>query len=72
MPGLRASTIVVHCIPEEIEKYHLSDLREDVSNTNAKYRQYLVELAQDEVRQNGKEQEERRLWDEMKRRLNFD
>ena len=35
--------IVIHCVPEELEKYHVSDLKEDIVNANTKYRQYLFE-----------------------------
>lgn len=42
------SFIVVHCCLDEIKRYHLSDITEDVKNTNKKYREYLqkVELEQ--------------------------
>ena len=35
--------IVVYCGIDEVKKYHLKDLKEDVATTNQKYREYLRE-----------------------------
>lgn len=50
--------IIVHCVPEEIKKYHLRDLKQDVGRSNDKYREYLQRVAAARARQ---EAEERRL-----------
>jgi len=68
---IEGDAIVVDCVPEEIEKYHLSDLREDVANTNQKYREYLVDAAAaKENEQNERDLEAKRLED-LKSRLHF-
>lgn len=64
--------IVIHCVPEELEKYHLNDLRQDVKNANIKYRKYLTELAQMELREVKREKEESEQIDDLRRRLKFD
>ena len=63
--------IVIHCVPDELEKYHLSDLTDDVKNANAKYRQYLTELAQQELKEIDKGEIERQKMQELKKRLGF-
>jgi len=43
--------VVVHCVPEEVKQYHLNDIKVDVANSNAKYRQYLKRVASVENRE---------------------
>lgn len=53
--------IIVHCTLEEIKKYHANDIKQDVENTNAKYRKYLHQRAlqqQDKKIQEKKEQDD--------------
>ena len=64
--------IVIHCVPDEIEKYHLRDLKQDVDNSNKKYREYLKELAHNEISEQQKEQEEAFKIKNLKNRLGFD
>jgi len=64
--------IVVHCVPEELERYHLRDLKQDVDNSNAKYRQYLGELAQKEAERQRREAAEHSRLSELADRLDFD
>ena len=64
--------IIIHCVPDELEKYHLRDLRQDVDNSNKKYRDYLKEIAQKELREQQKEQEEFSKLKDIKNRLGFD
>ena len=64
---IEGTYIVVYCVPEEIEKYHMRDLVEDVRNCNLKYRGYLTELAQKEVREASKQQQERDELRELKK-----
>jgi len=41
----------VHCAPDEVKKYHLRDIKEDVSNSNAKYRGYLKRVSAEKTRE---------------------
>jgi len=50
--------IIVDCVPEELKGDHLPYLKEDVANTNQKYRQYLTKVAQQEQRQREAEHKE--------------
>lgn len=63
--------IVMYCVPDELEKYHLQDLREDTASANEKYRQYLTELAQKEVRELKEKEKERQQLCDLKHRLGF-
>lgn len=69
---IESSFIVVDCVPEEIEQHHLRDLKEDVANTNKKYREYLARVALAQKQQEETEQKEKSRLDELKNRLNFD
>ena len=54
--------IVVDCVPEELERDHLPYLKQDVANTNQKYREYLTKCAQHEQRQHqAQDKEDQRL-----------
>lgn len=64
--------IIVYCVPDELEKYHLRDLRQDVSKANMKYRQYLTELVHHELKDIKKEKDERDQLSDLKRRIKFD
>ncbi len=64
--------IVVECVPQEIETTHLSDLREDVAKANKRYREYLLQQAREEIRQQKSRLQERKHLREMKDRLKFD
>ncbi|HHT9105618.1 MAG TPA: toll/interleukin-1 receptor domain-containing protein [Candidatus Wujingus californicus] len=64
--------IVVHCVPDEIGKYHANDLKEDVRNSNAKYRQYLTEEARKEAKKAERALSERNQLKELKQKIRFD
>jgi len=64
--------IVIHCVPDEIEKYHANDIKEDVKNTNSKYRRYLMEEAQKEAKKSEKALSERNQLRELKQKIRFD
>lgn len=68
---IEGNNIVIHCGLEEIEKYHLNDLQEDVNNVNKKYRDYLTEEARKESKESLKEKSEKDKLNEIKRRLNL-
>ena len=70
-PGLKAG-ILVDCVPEEIEQYHLRDLKEDVAKTNQNYRDYLARVARAQKQQEGAEQKEKSRLEDLKSRLEFD
>lgn len=38
---VEGNCIVVYCVPDEVKKYHLRDIKEDVASSNSKYRDYL-------------------------------
>ena len=64
--------IIILCVPEELEKIHLGDLKEDVLNANTKYRQYLFEQAQREVKEKDHEKTEIEKLQNLKKRLDFE
>jgi len=64
--------IIIHCVPDEIEKYHAKDLKEDVANSNLKYRQYLMEELQKEAKKVQKEHSELNKLKELKEKIRFD
>jgi hypothetical protein len=69
---IEGNFIVVDCVPEEIEQYHLRDLKEDVAKTNQKYRDYLAGVAQAHQQHEAAQQKERSRIEGLKNRLKFD
>lgn len=63
--------IVIHCVPGEIEKYHAEDLKEDVENSNKKYRQYLMEETLKEAQKAEQKQAELNKLKELKEKIKF-
>jgi hypothetical protein len=63
--------IVILCVPEELEKSHLNDLKEDVLNANTKYRQYLFEQAQREIKEKVLEKTDADKLHNLRKRLDF-
>jgi hypothetical protein len=47
---IESDYIVINCVPDEMKRYHLNDLKEDVTNSNAKYREYLLRVERQRVR----------------------
>lgn len=41
------SRMTIHCVPDELEKYHLSELKEITTKTNQKYKEYLAQRERD-------------------------
>lgn len=41
---VEGNCIAVYCVPDEIKKYHLRDIKEDIVSSNVKYRDYLRRL----------------------------
>jgi len=58
--------IVVYCVPAEVARYHLRDIKEDVGTCNSKYRDHLARQAAMKART---EQEGSRVRDELRRSL---
>lgn len=56
--------IVIECVPEEIEQYHLPYLKEDVANSNRKYREH--------IEYSTREKERRKMENEIKMRNELD
>jgi len=65
------SYIVIHCGLEEIEKFHLDDLQEDVNNSNKKYRDYLTEEARKDSKETLYKKSVKDKLTEIKRKLNL-
>ena len=68
---VEGNCIVVHCVPDEMGKYHLRDLKEDVQNANARYREYLKKIAQQEARHANLERQEQHALDQAFDDLTF-
>jgi len=64
--------IVIHCVPDEIEKYHANDIKEDVKSANSKFRQYLTEEAQKEEKKSEQALAERNQLKDLKQKIRFD
>lgn len=48
---IEGNYVVVHCVPDEVKKYHLRDIQQDVASSNAKYRDYLKRVAAEKARE---------------------
>ncbi|MDP9202386.1 MAG: toll/interleukin-1 receptor domain-containing protein [Gemmatimonadota bacterium] len=68
---IEGNHIIVHCVPDELEKYHLGDLKQDVRTANTKFREYLTELAQREAQESARDQRETNQIRDLKQRLDF-
>lgn len=64
--------IVVHCCLDEVKKYHLNNIKQDVANTNQKYREYLQQQAIKERKQILREKKEKREIEDALEGLDFD
>ena len=64
--------IVITCTPEELEKYHLKFLKEDVNNTNEKYKLSIAEKDEQSARFHQSEEERKKRLEELRDRLKFD
>ncbi len=69
---IEGDCIVIYCVPEELEKYHLNDLKQDVANSNAKYRKYLYEMIRKEKEEQIKRNQEKDNLRDLKNRLKFE
>jgi hypothetical protein len=55
--------------PDELERYHLNDLREDVEHSNSEYRKYLKDLAEQEAIELNKQYDELNKLKDIRDRL---
>ena len=69
---IEGSHIVVDCVPEEIERYHLQDLKQDVEVANRDYRQWLAQREAAERRKQEAATAEQARIAGMAARLKFD
>lgn len=69
---IEGSYIVIHATLEEIEEYHLPALKEDVKNTNLKYRGYLAQKAKIEAQQQSHQKQEQEKISSLRNKLRFD
>ncbi len=68
---IESKFIVIHCVPDELKKYHLRDLKEDVSKANSNYRDYLRRETHKRNQKVRQETEELRALDDVLDDLNF-
>jgi hypothetical protein len=64
--------IVVECLPDEIEAYHLRDLKQDVARCNERCHAYFAAQTQAERQKKHADHNVRAQLREMKDRLRFD
>lgn len=64
---IEGASIVVDCVPEELEQYHLEHLSQDVANSNTKFRNFLAQEARIAEAARQAEQIE-----QIRNRVNFD
>jgi hypothetical protein len=64
--------LVITCTPEELEKHHLKFLKEDVNNTNEKYKLSIVEQEEQSARFRQSEEDRRKRLEALRDRLKFD
>ena len=64
--------IVVDCVLDEIERYHLNDIKTDVVNSNQKYRQLLAQRERHQQQAQAAREKAQAEIDELANRLNFD
>jgi len=69
---IESTFIVITCTPEELEKHHLQFLKEDVKNTNKKYKLSIVEQEEQSARFRQSEEDRRKRLEELRDRLKFD
>ncbi|MCE0483721.1 MAG: hypothetical protein LV479_05730 [Methylacidiphilales bacterium] len=64
--------IVIECLPDEIEKYHLNDLKQDIAQANRACHDYFQSRASSPSHKTAITPEERDQLRDLKGRLNFD
>lgn len=62
---IEGNHIVIRCVPEEMAKYHLEDLKQDVTTANTAYRRLLAQHEQQRQRHNHQVAERRKSLDQL-------
>ncbi len=62
----------IYCVPEELEKNHIPELKKVISQTNEAYRHYLVRAQNEAEARAAKESAERARLSDIKSKLKFD
>lgn len=63
--------VVVRCGLDEVERYHLHDIRQDIETSNKRYREYLEQCVRKEMDAEISAQQERKGIMDLKSRLKF-
>jgi hypothetical protein len=61
---IESDYLIVHCVPEEMKEYHLRDVKQDVANSNQKYREYLMHVERQHVSDAKRRGKEKRMLDD--------
>ena len=69
---VEGSCILIDCVPEELEQHHLDSLKEDVKNTNKKFRLLIAQRQEEAARQLQEEQSARKRLQDLQDMLQFD
>jgi len=64
--------IVVPCCLDEVKKFILDDIKQDVANTNRKYQEYLQQLEIEQEKERHREEKERKEIDEALEGIDFE
>ena len=64
--------LVITCTPEELENHHLQFLKEDVKNTNKKFRRSIAEQEEQAQRSRQSKEDRQKRLEEVRDRLKFD
>ncbi len=68
---IEGDRLVVHCVPEEIERYHLERLKTAVAQTNTEHKAYLAKQEREEELNRKREAEEAERMKSLKDNLKF-
>jgi hypothetical protein len=64
--------IVVDCVPDELEKHHLNNLKKHIQFANENYRKFIEESSKKTQDYTIKQKNEKEKLEELKKRLKFD
>lgn len=64
--------LIVHCVPDELEREHLPRLKEVIAETNAAYREYISRRKLQDSQRRTETDRERADLVQLKHRLRFD
>jgi hypothetical protein len=69
---LEGEYIVIDCVPDELEKHHLKNLKKHVQFANENYRKYIEQSNNETEEYALKQKNEKEKLNELKKRLKFD